>query len=315
MLTTRCALCGAELASALTTCSHEDGIENWTTEGRLFVPGGHVSWRRIGNGPKTPLLLVHGGPGATSDYFDPIAGLGFERPLFTWDQLGNGRSDRPSDASLWTLERFVVELEMVRTTLGLERVHVLGHSWGGLLTMEWLRTMRPSGIDSVIFAGAPLDVPRSAHDRLLLIGQLSPASQAVLAEVARTGDFTSPALESIREEYSRKHYARTRPDLQSGRDVNPAPLEALFGSGPIPTGTLKDWDRSIELPELRMPVSFMAGEFDDSTPETNRAYASLHPGSELRVISDAGHMIFLDNPSATQNAIQSFLARVEDGLF
>src|SRR6187200_1765545 len=87
------------------------------SEGRIRVPGGTVVWRRFGGGPKTPLLLIHGGPGFPSDYLEPLAALSDERAVFLWDQLGCGRSDRPTDVSLWTVQRFVQELEAVRAEL------------------------------------------------------------------------------------------------------------------------------------------------------------------------------------------------------
>lgn len=101
-----------------------------STEGMIDVPGGRVWYRRIGNGPGTPILALHGGPGGTSCRFEVLAPLARERPVIFYDQLGSGRSDHPSDTSLWNVSRFVAELAAVRKALNLERVHVLGHSWG-----------------------------------------------------------------------------------------------------------------------------------------------------------------------------------------
>jgi proline iminopeptidase len=100
------------------------------TEGMLDVPGGRVWYRRIGGGPGIPLLALHGGPGGTSCRFEALTPLADERPVIFYDQLGSGRSDRPADTTLWRVERFVDELEAVRRGLGLERLHLLGHSWG-----------------------------------------------------------------------------------------------------------------------------------------------------------------------------------------
>ena len=105
-------------------------------EGFVAVPGGRVWYKVVGSGSGTPLLLLHGGPGATSHYLEPLSALGDERPVIFYDQLGCGRSDRPSDTNLWRVERFVEELKMVRQTLGLRRLHILGHSWGAMLAAE-----------------------------------------------------------------------------------------------------------------------------------------------------------------------------------
>src|SRR5580658_7720399 len=95
-------------------------------EGYVEVPGGRV-WYRIAGAdqPGTPLLRLHGGPGLPHDYLEPLEALAARRPVIFYDQLGCGRSDRPADDSLWTLDRFVEELAVVRDALGLERPHVL----------------------------------------------------------------------------------------------------------------------------------------------------------------------------------------------
>ena len=128
-------------------------------EGRIAVPGGNVFWRRFGNGEGIPLLMIHGGPGLTSSYLDNFTALCDTRPVFTWDQLDCGRSDCPDDPVLWTLERFVEELELVRAALTPGPVHVLGHSWGATLAMEWLMTRRPPRLPAS-FSRAPVSVHR-----------------------------------------------------------------------------------------------------------------------------------------------------------
>src|SRR5262245_56578273 len=100
-----------------------------TREGYLQVPGGRVWYRIVGSGHRTPLLLLHGGPGAPSYYLEPLAKLAADRPVVFYDQLGCGRSDQPNDSTLWTIDHFVAELAEVRKQLGLGRVHLLGTSW------------------------------------------------------------------------------------------------------------------------------------------------------------------------------------------
>ncbi len=103
---------------------------------------------------KLPLLLLHGGPGGTSDVFEPIDELATEgRPIIRYDQIGSGRSDRPKDPSLWTVESFVDELRTVRDQLDLTDLHLLGHSWGGMLALEYLFT-QPTGVASLIMASS-----------------------------------------------------------------------------------------------------------------------------------------------------------------
>ena len=107
-------------------------------EGFIDVPGGRVWYRVVGSGSGTPLLLLHGGPGVPSYYLKPLMALADERPVIFYDQLGCGHSDRPADSTLWTIDRYVEELDQVRRTLGLSQVHLLGHSWGTILANEYV---------------------------------------------------------------------------------------------------------------------------------------------------------------------------------
>ena len=126
--------------------------------GSIDVPGGRVWWGSLGSG-STPLLCVHGGPGFAHDYLEPLEDLADEREVIFYDQLGCGRSERPSDRSLWTLERHVEELATVVESLELERFHLFGSSWGGMLSMQYLVDRSPPGVASLLLAGSPATVP------------------------------------------------------------------------------------------------------------------------------------------------------------
>ena len=108
-----------------------------TKEGKIKIDGYQVWYRRVGNGG-IPLLTLHGGPGAGHDYLEPLEGLATDRSVIFYDQLGCGKSDQPDDRSLWRIERFVAEVNTVRQALGLEQIHLLGQSWGGWLTIEYM---------------------------------------------------------------------------------------------------------------------------------------------------------------------------------
>ena len=113
-------------------------------EGKIKVDGCDVWYRRVGSGG-VPLLILHGGPGAGHDYLEPLEALADERELIFYDQLGCGKSDMPDDTSLWTIERSVREVDMVREALGLDKVHLLGQSWGGWLSIEYRSLRRVKG--------------------------------------------------------------------------------------------------------------------------------------------------------------------------
>ncbi len=265
--------------------------------------------------------MIHGGPGLTSSYLDNFTALSDTRPVFTWDQLDCGRSDRANDRGLWTLERFVEELDLVRAALTPGPVHVFGHSWGTTLAMEWLITKRPIEIASVTFASPCLSTPRWIEDTRTLVAQLSPEAQAAIAEAERTGDFRTPGYQAAAwGEWIHAHIVRKLPPeaieslLGSLAEVNAnlEILEHMWGPSDFTvTGSLKSYDRTSELGTLNMPVLFHCGEFDEARPDTIREQAALTPNAEVAIIPGAGHLTMIDAPEQANNAIRTFLARVE----
>jgi proline iminopeptidase len=127
------------------------------TEGFVSVEGGRVWYRSVGSGG-IPLLLLHGGPGAGHDYLEPLEMLAADRQVVFYDQLGCGRSDRPDNSALWRIERFVTEVAQLRRALGLSHIHLLGHSWGGWLAIEYLLS-QPAGVVSVVLASTSASLP------------------------------------------------------------------------------------------------------------------------------------------------------------
>jgi proline iminopeptidase len=294
---------------------------NHNADGRIAVPGGRVFWRRFGDGGCTPVLVIHGGPGLTSSYLEPFSALSDARQVFMWDQLDCGRSDCPGNRDLWTLERFVEELDLVRAALTPGPVHILGHSWGATLAMEWLATRQPAGIVSVTFASPCLSTPRWIEDTRALVAQLSPDAQAAIAEAERTGDFRTPGyLAAVWSEWMRAHIVRQLPPetieslVGSLADMNAnlTMLEHMWGPSDFTvTGSLRSFDRTVDLGTLTMPVLFHCGEFDEARPDTVRQQAALTPNAEVAIIPGAGHLTMIDAPEYANGAIRDFLARVE----
>ena len=128
-------------------------------EGMIDVPGGRVWYRSVGEGG-IPLLCLHGGPGMTHNYIDPLEDLGDRRRVIFYDQLGCGRSDKPDDTSLWTVPHFVREVEAVRSALELDQFHLFGSSWGGQLSMQYVLDYQPSSLISLLMSGSPASMPR-----------------------------------------------------------------------------------------------------------------------------------------------------------
>lgn len=253
-------------------------------EGRVAVEGGSVVWRRFGGGRKTPLLVVHGGPGAPSDYLEPLAALGDERSVYFWDQLGCGRSDRPSNPALWTRERFVSEMAEVRRALRLRRVHILGQSWGTMLTADYLLANGTDGVRSVVMAGPVFSMRRYSADLRPMLTELSPEHRAAIQAAEASGNFDTPEYRAATEAFYAIHNARaptpeTGPLLQrTFEGLGQETYVAMNGPSEFsPIGSLRDYERVGDLARLTMPVLYLSGEFDTCTPGASREYAAATP--------------------------------------
>ncbi len=149
-------------------------------EGTIEVEDGYRVWfRRVGRGGRTPLLILHGGPGAGSDYLETLEALADEREVIFYDQLGCGRSDKPDEPSRWHIERFVREIDLVRHALDLDRMHLLGQSWGGWLAIEYMLG-RPPGIDGLVLASTSASIPQFVAECERLKQELPPEVYATL---------------------------------------------------------------------------------------------------------------------------------------
>jgi len=281
-------------------------------DGFLQVPGGRVWYRAVGDGPGTPLLVLHGGPGFPHDYLEGLAALGDQRRVVFYDQLGCGRSDRPEDPSLWTLERFVEELAAVRAALRLDRVHLLGQSWGTMLAVEYMLTKRPAGVQSLVLSGPCLSARRWEADQATWLAGMS----ATVQENARSRDFEGPEFQEAVQAYYREHVCRLEPwpeSLERSMAGLGAPtyLQMWGPSEFVATGSLRDFERVERLAEIAAPTLFTCGEYDEATPATTAFYHHRMPGSELAVLPDASHEHHLEQPELYLRLVRDFLRRAE----
>jgi proline-specific peptidase len=284
-------------------------------EGFVDVSGGRIWYRVVGSGPGTPLLLLHGGPGVPSVYLKPLEALADERPVVFYDQLGSGQSDRPKDSSLWTIERFVNEVGQVRKALGLDQIHLYGHSWGSMLAASFMLTA-PSGVRSLVLASAPMSIPRYARDARDLLTTLPEAARTAIETHERDGSFDSPEYQAAMMEFYKLYLARRQPwsaEIEKAfAELNPDVYVYMQGPSEFTiTGMLKDYDISGRLKEITVPTLFTAGEYDEVRPETVRLYQSLVPGSRLAVIENAAHLTMQDEPERYLQVLREFLHQVE----
>ena len=281
-------------------------------EGFVSVPGGKVWYRIMGSGSRTPLLLLHGGPGGRSCGFSVLADLAKDRPVVLYDQLGSGRSERPADASLWRTDRFVDELAAVREGLGLTRVHILGHSWGGALAAEYLLTKKPAGVVSVVFSSPLLSTPQWVADARRLRSTLPPDVESVLLRCEGVATADDASCQAAFEVFDERFVlgAPSLPDLPecAGATRNADIYRSMWGAAEFTaTGSLRDFDRTDRLGELTLPVLFLAGRDDEAVPETVEGFQQRVPGARMTVFEHSAHSSYRTETTRYVEVVSAFL--------
>lgn len=284
-------------------------------EGFVDVPGGKVWYRVVGSGTATPLLVLHGGPGAPGYYLKPLAALADERPVVFYDQLGAGHSDAITDTTLLTVDRFVAELAAVRAALGLEEIHLLGHSWGTMLAADYLLT-QPAGVRSLILASPALSIPMWLADADTLLLTMPDSIQQAVARHEAAGTFDAPEYQGAVMAFYERYLARRLPwsaDVDSTfSQLSTMVYGHMWGPSEFTaTGTLRDYDRTGRLGEIAIPTLFTTGRYDEARPATVEHYRSLVPGAELAIIENAAHLTMQDDSAENVRVVREFLRRVE----
>ena len=281
-------------------------------EGHIDVPGGQVWYKVVGSGESVPLLTLHGGPGGGHDYLEPLNEIASERPVVFFDQLGCGKSDTPDDVSLWRIDRFVDEVTAVRDALGLDRIHLLGHSWGGWLAIEYMLGA-PSGVVSLTLASTSASIPQFVYEAGKLISELPREMAETMRRLEAEGDFENPEFEAGMMEFYKRHLCR----LDPWPDPIMRSLENLDGNivyetmnGPTEftvIGNMKDWNRIEKLSEIVAPTLITCGRYDELTPACSR---TLHQGimnSRMHVFERSAHMAHLEETESYLQILSEFL--------
>lgn len=283
-------------------------------EAYLAVQGGRLWYRRSGTGAGTPVILLHGGPGFSSFYLKPLENLGDDRAVVRYDQLGSGRSDKVVDTTLFTIERFVGELDSLRAALGYEQVHLIGHSWGSILGLEYYRA-HPARVASLTFASPSLNVPEWARHTRKLVATLSDSAQEAIRSREAVGDYDAPDYVAAVNEFYAK-YMTLRPEeanLDSTMRTMSQPIYShMWGPSEFTiSGTLRTYDATRRLKSVKVPTLYTVGEFDEANPAAIKRFAALTPGSKYEVIPDAAHITTWDNPEVMLRVVRDFLKGVD----
>lgn len=279
-------------------------------EGAVAGPHGSLYYRIVGDADAVPLLVIHGGPGMPHDYLRDLDGLADARPVVYYDQLGCGRSDRPDDEGLWTVEAFADSIDTVRDALGLDRVHLLGQSAGGWIALEYA-LRRPAGLASLHLANTCASIPLFERGVALLRAALPGGAGAVINRCESAGITTDPEYLAAVELFSRLHFTGT--DVVPGhvhasvRATNPAIYEAMVGTGLRFTGTMAGWDVTDRLEGLELPVLVTCGRFDEMTPEVVRDMTDAIPGARMVIFEQSAHLPMVTETAAFLDVVRAFL--------
>lgn len=296
-------------------------IEIQTPKGKFKV------WtKRTGNNPRIKVLLLHGGPGATHEYLEacdsyfPAAGIEY----YYYDQLGSAFSDQPDEPSLWDLPRFVEEVEQVRLALGLSRdnFYLLGHSWGGMLAIEYALKYQQH-LKGLIIADMMSSIPAyNQYAKTVLMPAMKPEVLAEILKIEAVKDYENPRyMELLMPNFYVEHLLR-RP-----LDQWPDPINRSFArlnrkvyvpmQGPSEMGSidckLMDWDRSADLPKIRVPTLTIGARYDTMDPAHMKWMAAQFPRGHYLYCANGSHFSLYDDQQAWFTGVIKFIQDVDQG--
>jgi proline iminopeptidase len=283
-------------------------------EAMLAVRGGRIWYKRSGTGSGTPMVLLHGGPGAGSFYLKPFEALGDDRPIVRYDQLGAGKSDRLTDTTLMTIPRFVEELDSLRRALKIDTWILNGHSWGTVLALEYYKA-HPEHVTAMVFGSSVFDWRAYARETNTWTTQLSDSAQKAIARWKQTGDDTPSAFKAATDEFYAKYVFRRpiKADLDSTFAMYGTP-QYVYMQGAyeyIVTGTLKNYDQTAVLPTITVPVLVTTAEFDEVGPATVEKHARMIPGATFISYKGAAHLTSWDATDANVKDVRDFARTVD----
>lgn len=281
------------------------------THGYVKTKAGEVFFQRYGQHESVPLVCVHGGPGFTSHYLEPLSGLSEDIPVILYDQAGCGRSRREGGRKLFSIDGFVDELEDLRRELSLERMRLLGHSFGGLIIGEYALRY-PERVERLVFASVSIDIPRWIEDGQRLVGRLPLMQRMLLREGERSGATNSPEYLSALSAYYRKHIYGCEhvPEeiRRSEAEADAQTYQIVWGANElVVNGMVREYNLAPRLNGVRCPCLFMCGRFDEATPEAHEHFVSQVPDGHLHVCEHSAHHPFATQREECLRVLREFL--------
>jgi len=284
-------------------------------EGFVETANGRIWYGVCGEGrAKTPVLVLHGGPGFLS-MSEGLAFMWADRPVWFYDQLGCGRSDRAADRDFYTVENYVTELAHVREALGLSEMYLMGFSWGCALACAYMLGRKPGGVKGIILCAPYISSPAWDADQRWNIARMEPAVRAAIEEGEAAGDYGEAYQEAMTVYYER-HLCILRPwpaFLQTAvEQLNADVYNSMWGMSEFTiTGKLKGYDLAPRLPEIVQPVLLTCGDRDEAGVKTVKDYQERFPDARLAVIPGASHMHQIERPEIFAAVVGDFLREID----
>ena len=304
--------------------NEETGVKDGGIKQIALDGGKYKVWtKRIGNNPKIKVLLLHGGPACTHEYWEcmesflPQEGIEF----YYYDQLGSAYSDQPNDTSLWNLPRFVEEVEQVRQALGLNKdnFYLLGHSWGGILAAEYALKYQDN-LKGLIISNMMMSCPEyGKYADEVLAKQMDPKVLAEIEALEAKGDFSNPRyMELLYPHYYNQHICRIPladwpdPVVRTFAKINPVIYVSMQGPSEFGiSGKLEKWDVTAQLPKIKVPTLVIGATHDTMDPAHMEMVSKKVQNGRFLLCPEGSHMSMWDDQAHYFPGLISFLKEGE----
>jgi len=283
--------------------------------------------KRVGNNPRVKVLLLHGGPAATHEYFEafdsyfPAAGIEY----YYYDQLGSAYSDQPNEPELWDLPRFVEEVEQVRQALGLDRdnFYLLGHSWGGILAMEYALKYQQH-LKGLIISNMMSSIPAyNDYARNVLMPAMDQAALAEIRQLEEAGKTEEPRyMELLVPNHYEQHLLRMPaaewpdPVNRAFQHINRAIYVPMQGPSELgASGKLANWDRTGDLAKITVPTLVIGARYDTMDPAHMEMMAGKVQKGRYLFCPNGSHLAMYDDQKVYVDGVIRFVHDVDAGRF
>jgi len=282
--------------------------------------------KRVGNNPTIKVLLLHGGPGVTHEYFEafdsyfPAAGIEY----YYYDQLGSAYSDQPDEPELWEIPRFVDEVEQVRQALKLDQnnFYLLGHSWGGLLAIEYALRYQQY-VKGLIISNMMASIPAyNEYANKVLMPKMDQAALDEIKRLETAGDYENPHyMELLIPHHYVQHVLRMpidqwpEPVNRAFKTVNQKIYVPLQGPSELgASGKLINWDRTADLKKITVPTLAIGARYDTMDPTHMEWIAQQVQHGQYHYCPNGSHMAMYDDQTTYMDGVIRFLQRIDEGL-